>query len=170
MRRLLESLLELARFDAGQENLKHVVFDLAPIVEESLNLVQPLAGEKGVQLFTELKPAKIMGDRERIGQVLVNLLTNAIQYNQPGGEARVGIQAENTFALISVSNTGPGISPEDLPRVTERFYRADKSRSTGGNGLGLSICRAIVAAHGGALEITSELGQGTTVLVRLPAT
>jgi heavy metal sensor kinase len=169
MRRLLESLLELAHFDAGQEKLKHVAFDLAPIVEDSLHLVQPLAGEKGVQIFTDLKPAKITGDPERIGQVLVNLLTNAIQYNQPGGEARVGIQAESTFVLISVSNTGPGISAEDLPRVTERFYRADKSRSSSGNGLGLSICRAIIAAHGGTLEITSEAGRGAAVIVRLPA-
>jgi heavy metal sensor kinase len=170
MRRLLESLLELARFDAGQENLKHIAFDLAPAFEESLHLVQPLAGEKGIQLFTELAPARITGDPERIGQVLVNLLTNAIQYNQPGGEVRAGVQSQKGLAVISVSNTGPGISPEDLPRVNERFYRADKSRSTGGNGLGLSICRAIIAAHGGTLEITSEPGHGATVLVRLPTT
>ena len=169
MRRLLESLLELARFDAGQENLKQIAFDLAPAIEESLHLVQPLAGEKGVQLFTELAPARITGDPERIGQVLVNLLTNAIQYNQPGGEVRAVVQSQNGLAVISVSNTGPGISQEDLPRVTERFYRADKSRSAGGNGLGLSICRAIIAAHGGTMEITSEPGQGATVLVRLPA-
>jgi heavy metal sensor kinase len=170
MRRLIESLLELARFDAGQETLKKVAFDLAPIVEDSLHLVQPLAGDKGVKLFTDLHSVKIIGDPDRLGQVIVNLLTNAIQYNHPGGEAHVSLHVEKLVAQISVTNTGPGINAEDLPRVTERFFRADKSRSTGGNGLGLSICRAIAAAHSGTLEITSDPAQGTTVVVRLPST
>ena len=168
MRRLIESLLELARFDAGQENLKHVAFEVTATVNEAMQLVQPLAEQQEVKLVAELTPLQITGDPERIGQVLLNLLTNAIQYNRKGGEVRVGVRAANGLAEILVADSGPGIPPEDLPRVTERFYRADKSRSTGGSGLGLSICQAIVTAHGGTLEIKSEPGKGTIAYVRLP--
>jgi heavy metal sensor kinase len=168
MRRLIESLLELARFDAGQQHLKRAPFDVAVTAGESLQLVQPLAEQQNVKIISEFSPTPITGDPERIGQVLLNLLTNAIQYNRPGGEVRVSVRTENSMALITVSDTGPGISPEDLPRVTERFYRADQSRSTGGSGLGLSICQAIIAAHGGTLEISSELNRGTTAVLRLP--
>ena len=169
MRRLIESLLELARFDAGQEHLKQITFELAPAIAEALQLVAPLAEERRIKLLPDLAAVKVTGDPERIGQVLLNLLTNAIQYNQPGGEVRVTSRRENALVLITVADTGAGIAPADLPRITERFYRADKSRSAGGHGLGLSICRAIISAHGGTLEIASTPGQGTTVLVRLPA-
>ena len=100
---------------------------------------------------------------------MTNLLTNAVQYNQPDGEVRVNLKSENGLAVLEIFNTGKGIAAEDLPRVFERFYRADKSRTGAGNsGLGLSICKAIVEAHGGTLEATSVTG-GTTFTVRLPA-
>lgn len=168
MRRLIESLLELARFDAGQETLKRIPFDLAPCIEESAQLVAPLAGERNIKILPELTSAQITGNPERIEQVLINLLTNAIQYNEPGGEVQVTLRIENSLAVLGITNTGPGIAPEDLARVSERFYRADKSRSVGGSGLGLAICRAIISAHSGTLDIRSEPGRGTTVFVRLP--
>jgi len=168
MRRLIESLLALARLDAGQEVLKRLQFDFSKTISDCVEMVKPMAGERGVEIFTELSPLEITGDSERLAQVVTNLLTNAIQYNLPDGEVRVKLESQNGLAVLTVSDTGAGISSEDLPRVFERFYRADKSRSTGGNGLGLAIARAIVEAHGGTIEAASEENAGTTFTVRLP--
>ena len=169
MRKLIESLLELARFDAGQEVIKRMTFDFAKTIADSTDLVQTLAEERGVKIISEVSPLPITGDSERVAQVVMNLLTNAVQYNQPDGEVRVTLKSENGLAVLEVFNTGKGIAPEDLPRVFERFYRADKSRTGAGNsGLGLSICKAIVETHGGTLEAASA-NSGTTFTVRLPA-
>jgi two-component system, OmpR family, sensor kinase len=169
MRRLIESLLELARFDAGQEVLKRMRFDLARTVADSAELVQTLAEERGVKIISKIEPLEIIGDAERLAQVVTNLLTNGIQYNRPAGEVRLELHLENGLAVLKIADTGQGIAPEDLPRVFERFYRGDKSRTGGGSaGLGLSICKAIIEAHGGTIEVTSEAGVGTTFTVRLP--
>jgi two-component system OmpR family sensor kinase len=168
MRRLIESLLELARFDAGQEQLKRLQFDFSRTVGDCVELVKPLADERGVKIHSELAPVNCVGDSERLSQVVTNLLTNAIQYNKAEGEVRVKLQSENGVAVLNVADTGAGISAEDLPRVFERFYRADKSRSTGGNGLGLAISKAIVEAHGGTLDVESQPGTGSTFTLRLP--
>ena len=168
MRRLIESLLALARLDAGQETMKRLNFDFAQTVSECVESLQPLADERTVKIHCELSTTECVGDSERLTQVVTNLLTNAIQYNQPGGEVHVKLAAADGVATLTVSDNGPGISAEDLPRVFERFYRADKSRSTGGNGLGLSISKAIVEAHGGTIEAASEAGAGATFTVRLP--
>jgi heavy metal sensor kinase len=168
MRRLIESLLELARLDAGQEQLKRLKFDFSKTVNDCVLLVKPLADERSVKIHGDLAALECVGDSERLAQVITNLLTNAIQYNQPGGEVNVKLEAREGVALLTVSDNGQGISPEDLPRVFERFYRADKSRSTGGNGLGLAISKAIVEAHGGTIEAASASGAGATLTVRLP--
>ena len=169
MRKLIESLLELARFDAGQQVLKRLPFDFSKTISDSAELVQTLAEERGVKIISDLAPLEIIGDPERLAQVVTNLLTNAIQYNQPDGEVRVQLESENNLAVLIIANTGQGIAPADLPRVFERFYRADKSRTGAGNsGLGLSICKAIVEAHGGTMEASSEEKVGTTFTVRLP--
>jgi len=170
MRRLIESLLELARFDAGQEVLKRMQFDFAQTISDSAELVRTLADERGVKIISDLAPLEITGDAERLAQVVTNLLTNAIQYNRLGGEVRVKLAAANGLAVLEIADTGQGIAPEELPRVFERFYRADQSRTGAGNaGLGLSICKAIVEAHGGAIEVASEKNAGTTFTVRLAA-
>ena len=169
MRKLIESLLELARFDAGQEGLKRMCFDFGKTISDSIELVQTLAAERGVKIISEITPWEITGDAERLAQVVTNLLTNAIQYNQPGGEVRVSMALPNGLAVLEIADTGQGIVPEDLPRVFERFYRADQSRTGAGNaGLGLSICKAIVEAHGGTIEVASVINVGTTFTVRLP--
>ena len=169
MRRLIESLLELARFDAGQEVLKRMRFDFSKTISESADWVQTLADERGVKIISELDPLEITGDPERLAQVVMNLLTNAVQYNQPGGEVRALLKSENGLAILQVADTGQGIAPEDLPRVFERFYRADAARTGSGHaGLGLSICKVIVEAHGGTMEVSSERNRGTTFTVRLP--
>jgi two-component system, OmpR family, sensor kinase len=168
MRRLIESLLALARLDAGQEPMKRLDFDLSNMARDCVELVRPLAEERGVKIVAELQTFEISGDSGRLAQVITNLLTNAILYNKPNGEVRVKLESQNGMAILTVSDTGQGIATEDLPRVFERFYRADKSRSTGGNGLGLAITKAVVEAHGGTIEVASKENIGTIFTVRLP--
>jgi heavy metal sensor kinase len=170
MKRLIESLLELARFDAGQEQLKRIQFDLATTARDCAELVQPLATDKGIKLTCEISPAHCEGDPERIGQVVTNLLTNAVNYNKPNGEVRLTSNRLNGSVILTVADTGHGIAPEDLPHVFERFYRGDKARTNSGGsaGLGLAICRAIVEAHGGEITVASKPSDGTTFTIKLP--
>jgi two-component system, OmpR family, sensor kinase len=170
MKRLTQSLLELARFDAGQETIEHNPVDLAQQTRACVDLVTPLARERGIQIHCDLATATVLGDGDRLGQVVTNLLTNAIFYNKDQGEIRVTTRIEQNATVLTVADTGQGISAEDLPHVFERFYRADKSRAraSGRSGLGLAICKAIVEAHGGTIEVASQPGVGTTFTVRLP--
>jgi heavy metal sensor kinase len=171
MRGLIESLLQLARLDAGQEKLNLADVDLAKTTEECVAMLHPLAAEKSITLSSETQPTPCHADSERIGQIITNLLTNAIQYTPVNGKAIVRTELAGGMALISVIDNGPGIPAEDLPRVFNRFYRVEQSRSRdkGGSGLGLAISRGIVNAHGGTLEVSSTPGAGTTFTIRLPA-
>jgi two-component system, OmpR family, sensor kinase len=170
MRRLIESLLELARLDAGQETMKRLRFNLAGTVNDCAEQLKLIASQRHVKILTELAPIEMTGDAERLAQVVTNLLVNAVQYNRPDGEVRVKLEAQPGLAVLTVTNTGPGISAEDLPHVFERFYQGDKSRtvSNGNAGLGLAIAKAIVEAHGGTIEVSSRENAGTTFTVRLP--
>lgn len=170
MRRLTDSLLDLSRIDAEQETHPLEPFDLTATVEDCVELIRPLAESKGIQLEIELIPATVHGNPLRIAQVFTNLLSNAIHYNREQGSIRVSIVRDAHHHSVHVADTGIGISPEDLPHVFERFYRADKSRSRaeGRTGLGLAICQAIVAAHQGEIVASSEPGKGSTFTVRLP--
>ena len=169
MRRLTDSLLELARLDAGQERLTRQKINLSSVVEECVKKVIPLAAPHRLQFHCDLAPAEVFADPERVAQVVTNLLTNAIHYNRDDGKIRVNLGMENHAAVLSVADTGYGISAADLSHVFERFYRADKSRSTGGLGLGLAITKAIITAHGGTIEVMTEENAGTTFRVRLPS-
>jgi heavy metal sensor kinase len=171
MRRLTESLLELARLDAGEERMKRERFDLSRIARECVELVRPLAVERGLQLECDLPEVECVGDPERIAQVATNLLSNAIHFNREHGQIRIATQADNGTVLLSVSDTGVGIPNEDLPHIFERFYRVDKSRSRihGRTGLGLAITKAIVDAHSGTVEVSSQAGQGSRFTVKLPS-
>ncbi|HEV2694912.1 MAG TPA: ATP-binding protein [Verrucomicrobiae bacterium] len=169
MRRLTESLLELARLDAGQEMLRREKTNLATIVQDSVKFVRALAVEAHVQIHCDLEDAMIFCDAGRIAQVITNLLTNAINYNYDGGEIRISTRLEGRTAVLAVADTGQGIALGDLPRVFERFFQADESRTAGNSGLGLSICKAIVEAHGGSIEVKSIIQRGSTFTVRLPA-
>jgi signal transduction histidine kinase len=167
MRRLIESLLELARLDAGQEPMKRIRFDLSRMVQDCVELIRPLADERGVKIHCDLPALEYLGDSERLAQVVTNLLANAIQYNKQNGEVRVTTRLENGSMVLKVSDTGQGINAADLPRVFGRFYRADQSRSSGQTGLGLAISKAIVEAHGGSIEVSSQPEAGTSFTVRL---
>lgn len=168
MRRLIESLLELAKLDAGQQPMQQILFDLAQTTHDCLTLVGPLAEQRHVKISCNLPSLYCTGDSDRLSQVVTNLLTNAITYNRENGEVQISGATKNGTVTLTVSDTGVGISAEDLPHVFDRFYRADKSRSSGNTGLGLAISKAIVEAHGGTIEVSSQRNVGTIVTLRLP--
>jgi two-component system, OmpR family, sensor kinase len=170
MRRLTESLLTLARLDSGEDAAAREPCDLERITKEAVDLLRPLAQEQEVTLSLELAAVRCEGNAEQLGQIVTNLVSNAIYYNRPGGTVQIRTAAEADGAVLSVTDTGQGISPEDLPHICERFYRANKARSNvaGRTGLGLAITKAIVETHNGSLQMASELGRGSTVAVRLP--
>lgn len=170
MRSLSESLLVLARLDAGQHQMKQAPVDLSRIVRESIELIRLLADTQGIKIQYADTPVHCVGDSDRIGEVVMNLLTNALQFNREKGTVCVSAGVEKNFAVLTVEDTGVGIPTEDLPHIFERFYRVDKSRARqqGHDGLGLAICKAIVETHGGQIEVSSQPGVGTVFRVKLP--
>lgn len=171
MRRLIESLLQLARLDAGEDARRREELDLAALAREAVEQLLPLAEERGIVLRLEAGPAPVRGDGDRLAQVLANLLTNAIHHNREGGEVRVATRPlPGGGAELVVADTGPGIAAEHLPHIFERFYRADQARThRGRTGLGLAIVKAIVEVHGGEVTVASVPDRGATFTVRLPA-
>lgn len=178
MGRLAEDLLVLARGDEGIP-LEREDQDLAPVVEEAANAAREAAGGRvAVGFDAPGGPVVAPFDRGRVRQIADILLDNALKYTPEGGEVRVAVRNEGGFALLEVSDTGIGIPEKELPLVFERFYRADPARgrradapvrAAGGTGLGLAIARQIAEAHGGDLGATSEPGQGSTFVLRLPS-
>jgi len=170
MKRLIEDLLQMARGDQGRELLERQPTDLQDLAKQSVDSFLPLAQKQQVRLELAGSSAIASIDRDGMRQVLDNLLSNAIQYNQAGGSVTVTSGIEGPWAQWLVSDTGPGIAEEHLPHLFDRFYRTDPSRSrqVGGSGLGLAICRQWVEAHGGSIEPTSRVGEGTTMRVRIP--
>jgi signal transduction histidine kinase len=172
MRALVNSLMELARVDSGEFKLTLEDCDLAALAAESLELVEPLAREKRTILRKSLQPVRARADSVKIGQVVVNLLYNAIQHNAQGVEVILSVQSVGDQGILRVTDNGAGIPAEALPHVFERFYRADKSRTgtKNGSGLGLAISQAIVQAHGGAIQAENQPGHGAVFTVTLPLT
>jgi len=170
MKNLVDSLLMLARTDAGQLVLQCSTSDLHNVVAECIAMVAPLAEEKRVTVESDLHSVCVSADSSQIAQVVINLLTNAIRYNREGGRVQVSATTICQHAVLVIADTGVGIPPEGLPHVFERFYRADaaRSRDDGGSGLGLAICKTIVEAHGGTIVAHSAAGGGATFTVRLP--
>jgi signal transduction histidine kinase len=149
--------------------MKHLRFDLAQTARDCVTQVGPLAGERHVKILFDVPPLECEGDSERLAQVITNLLINAITYNKENGEVRVSGETSHGSVILTVHDTGMGISAADLPRVFDRFYRADASRTSGNTGLGLAISKAIVEAHGGEIEVSSQPGVGTSFTLRLPS-
>ena len=170
--RLVEDLQELTLAEAGQLALLRQSADVAEIARRAVAAAQPPAEAKGLTLEAELpaQQATAEVDPERIGQVLRNLLSNAITHTSEGGRITVDLKDTGDELHISVADTGAGIPPEDLPYVFERFYRADRSRvrATGGAGLGLTIAKQLVEAHGGVIGVESEVGNGSRFTFTLP--
>jgi two-component system OmpR family sensor kinase/two-component system sensor histidine kinase BaeS len=170
--RLVEDLRTLALAEAGQLSLDRQPTDATALVKRVVASFEPKAADKRVTLTVDAPPSLplIYADGQRIAQVLTNLLGNALRYTPEGGRVDARLQTESRSVLITISDTGPGISTQDLPHIFDRFYRADKSRSRegGGSGLGLAIARSIVEAHGGRIWAESKTGQGTTITFTLP--
>ena len=171
MRRLMESLLELARLDGGAEPMQKLPFDLARVTGEVIDLLRPLAEERKITLRSELAAAECLGDSERLAQVITNLVSNALYHHRPGGEVDITTRRDEAGVTLIVADNGPGIPPEHLPHIFERFYRADTARTTshGHTGLGLAISKAIVEAHTGTIGVESSPGAGARFTVRLPS-
>lgn len=171
MRQLIESLLILAREDAGGSHHRHEPVALDQITREGVKLLLSRAAERKVTLDLDLHAAPVFGDAQQIKQVVINLVGNAIDHNCSGGHVKVTVSSDAGSGFLTVCNDGPGISEEDLPYIFERFFRADKSRSLSGGhtGLGLAICKAIVEAHDGSIEVSSQVDALTVFTVRIPS-
>lgn len=173
MTRLVKDLLQLSKldYDNMQWNMKQM--DIYKVVSDCTYKMDISAKQKNQTLIFngDIDIPVIMGDKDRIEQVIINILSNAIKYTPDNGKIEVSITKEENNIVIKVADTGLGIPKEDLPRLFERFYRVDKARSRmlGGTGLGLSIAKQIVEAHKGNIKIQSEYGQGTQVFISLPA-
>jgi two-component system phosphate regulon sensor histidine kinase PhoR len=171
--RLLNDLTDLSNIELGKVSLRLAATPLAPVVDSVLEVVAAKARDGGVALHADVDPAlNVEADRDRLAQILINLVDNAVKYTAAGGGVTVRARATGDGRIeTSVSDTGVGIPRADLPRITERFYRVDKARSRelGGTGLGRAIVKHLVLAHGGDMTIESEEGRGTTVRVTLPA-
>jgi signal transduction histidine kinase len=163
---MTNGFLELSRLQSGRIRMDMVNFDLADLVREVLQLLQPQTDERGLTLSATLPDRSVFvsADRERIRQVLVNLTSNAIKYNRDGGAVNILIEPANAqYIRVSVSDTGRGIPEKDLPRIFEKFFRvADSEGYATGTGLGLSIVKQIVEAHGGTIDVQSQVDVGTT--------
>jgi heavy metal sensor kinase len=169
---LVAALLTLARADAGRLEPDRTPLDLAATIAAVLEQYAPLAETAGVELRDDSAPAPLVADADLLVQLLVNLIDNALAHTPPQGSVTVGCRAEGDLVRLWVTDTGEGLAPHDAARIFDRFYRVDRgrSRARGGAGLGLAICKSIVEAHGGAIGITSRLGDGTRIDVTLPAT
>jgi two-component system phosphate regulon sensor histidine kinase PhoR len=169
--RLIEELLELSRIESGRVQLRRAARDLRETVRDVIQRLQPQAERQGVTLraATVDEPAVAFVDDERIQQVLMNLVHNAIKVTDPGGEVCVSIQRPDSRVQLIVRDNGLGIDRQDLGRLFERFYKVDKSRASGGTGLGLAIAKHLTQAHGGRIWAESAgHGQGATFTVELP--
>jgi two-component system OmpR family sensor kinase len=166
---LTNGLLLLARADAGQVELRQEDVDLTAIASDIAEMFEPIAEEQGVTLVLRPSAAVLLqGDQSRLRQLTTNLLDNAIKFTEPGGTVDIAVETQDGRAILRVADTGTGIPAEQLPYVFDRFYQASPARSSGGSGLGLSICKWIADAHGGSIRAESILHQGSTVIVSLP--
>jgi len=162
---LINDILDLSKIESGQLTLDLKPISLAPIIKKVVKLLNKQAKVKGVRVELDIPEAacKVMADKERIAQVILNLLDNAIKYNKLNGKVTIGYKEDKKFLKINITDTGLGIPPKDLGRVFERFYRVDKahSRELGSTGLGLSIVKHIIEAHGGVVSVESTPDSGS---------
>jgi signal transduction histidine kinase len=164
---MLTTLMDITEAETGAMRLDKRVEDLALIAREAVELYDLVSSERGVHIVTRLTPGvSVSVDRARIRQAFANLIDNAIKYTPPGGQIKITVSRAASDGVFEITDTGTGISPEDLPRVWDRLYRGDRSRTERGLGLGLSLVKAIVEAHGGKVILSSEVGVGSTFEVR----
>jgi len=170
MTQIVAELTELSRIETGKAEFKLEETNLNLLVKETIAQLSPYAERQGVAVATDLsdKLPQVTADRERIRQVVTNLLHNAIKFSPQGGRVVISTRQEGGYVSVSIADKGIGIAKEDLLHVFERFYKADKSRSGGGTGLGLAIAKHVVQAHGGKISVQSEEGKGSVFSFTLP--
>jgi len=170
MMQMVAELTELSRIESGRGNLKPEMFNLNSLVEEVIARFKPQAERKNVTMSADLfnKLPIVQADKDRIYQVITNLVHNAIKFTSQNGKVNISTELSENSVLVKVSDTGIGISPEDLPHIFERFYKADKARAGEGAGLGLAIAKHVIQTHGGSIWVESEEGKGSTFFFTLP--
>jgi signal transduction histidine kinase len=168
---MASDFLDLSRLESGRVRMLREPVHLGGLVTECLEIIHPLADAEAIRIETDIDKdvPSVHGDRNRLKQVVLNLLTNAIKYNNRGGQVIVRLFRQDSMAVLAVSDTGRGIPPESLPHIFDRFYRVPElEQSTSGTGLGLTIAKRIVENHRGYMELESSLGEGSTFSVFLP--
>lgn len=165
--RMLDDLLDAARIEAGYLELQPEELDLRREVQEVVRFYAPTAPDRDLVVEAPDEPVTVRGDPLRIGQVITNLVSNAIKFSPEGGPVEVSVGLRGDEAVLTVADTGVGIAPEELSEIFTSFRRSRPDVASGA-GLGLSVVRRIVAAHGGTIEVESEPGVGSTFRVRLP--
>jgi signal transduction histidine kinase len=168
---LTTSFLDFARLESGRIQFNLTNVNIKELLEYCIEIMQTRASEKDISIHLDIsdESLEISADQDKIKQVILNLVSNAIKYNKTSGEIGITVKESPTNVVINVSDTGPGIPPESLPYLFNKFYRVPgMEKMTPGTGLGLSICKRIVDAHGGDIEVQSSLGNGSTFTVRLP--
>ncbi|MEA3339489.1 MAG: GAF domain-containing sensor histidine kinase [Chloroflexota bacterium] len=168
---MARSFLDLARLESGRARMAQDPVDISTVVRMVVNVVLPQADARQIGVSVELADnlSPIVGDAQRLHQAILNLLNNAVKYCRPGDNVTVATSCDGSFLSVSVADTGPGISEDALPRIFERFYRVPGAEDQAvGTGLGLTITRQIIEAHGGQITVSSEVGQGTTFMFTLP--
>ncbi|GAB4474981.1 MAG: hypothetical protein Kow00124_15500 [Anaerolineae bacterium] len=172
--RMTTEFLDLARLESGRKQIASLPVDLGDLLSRAVSTVMNQANDRSVRVSLEITPPRlpeIAGDPEKLLQVTLNLLTNAIKYNRPGGQVWVSAALHEDHIRVSVKDTGYGISEDNLPRIFERFYRvSDHEGFTQGTGLGLAIAKRIIEGHGGTIGVESEVGVGSTFTFTLPLT
>ena len=166
---LVSDLLVLARLEAEVPATREQ-FDLAIVVREQISSRKNALVDRSIELSVDCPAIQIQTDRARLATALSNLIDNAIHYNKPGGQIRISAETQNGTLNVAIEDTGNGIPSEELPRIFERFYRVDKSRTreSGGTGLGLAIAKHAIESQGGTITVTSRLGVGSTFTIHLP--
>jgi two-component system phosphate regulon sensor histidine kinase PhoR len=168
---MVKELLDLSRIESGELPLAQQPVEMASVVADAVERLRPQAEKQGLSLSVDVAAdlPPIIGDAERLARVVVNLLHNAVKFTPAGGSVQVSAGLAQSAVTVSVTDTGVGIAPEDLPRIFERFYKSDRARASGGTGLGLAVVKHIVEAHGGTVSVESEPGRGSTFSFSIPA-
>jgi two-component system phosphate regulon sensor histidine kinase PhoR len=171
MSQLVQELLELSRIESGKAPFQKKMSSVESLITQSVERMSHQAERAGLRLIKEIEPGlpDINMDVERMQQVMGNLIHNAIKFTSPGGLITVSAKKMEKAVQVSIRDTGVGIADEDIPRIFERFYKADRARASGGTGLGLSIARHIVEGHGGNIWLESQIGEGSTFYFSIPS-
>jgi signal transduction histidine kinase len=167
---MLNTLMDISEAENGVLKLNLEEIPVAQLLQDTIDLYQYVAEDKGIQISSDCpQEIHLTGDRNRLGQVLANLLDNAIKYTDPGGRITFRADRKDNHVIISVIDSGLGITPEEIPHIWDRLYRGKRSRTQKGLGLGLSLVRAVVKAHKGTVEVFSEPGKGSIFTISLKA-